>query len=105
AKVEQVLCETRGLPYRRIRTLVFEPSESIANIASRFAERIRVRGLGTLLVRQFAKYEDALESDVLSYLLFDGTFAEQLISLGKRDVWNRRDEVYSFFDSSKTVNK
>ncbi|MEM7449047.1 MAG: patatin-like phospholipase family protein [Myxococcota bacterium] len=105
AKVEQVLCETRGLPYRRIRTLVFEPSESIANIASRFAERIRVRGLSTLLVRQFAKYEDALESDVLSYLLFDGTFAEQLISLGKRDVWNRRDEVYSFFDSSKTVNK
>src|SRR5215472_6823110 len=45
--------------------------------------------------------EGAGESDLLSYMLFDGVFAERLMALGRRDAQARHDELCSFF--AKTV--
>jgi hypothetical protein len=36
---------------------------------------------------------------LLSFILFDGDFAEELISLGRHDAQQRADEVISFFSA------
>jgi NTE family protein len=35
-------------------------------------------------------------SDLLSYLLFDGEYAHELLSLGERDARTHRDELEAF---------
>ena len=39
------------------------------------------------------------ESDLVSYLLFDGAFASRLIDLGRADAAARRDELMAFFET------
>jgi NTE family protein len=43
------------------------------------------------------------DSDLASYLLFDGSFADRLIELGRRDTLARADDVRAFFDGSAEV--
>jgi NTE family protein len=46
-----------------------------------------------------ARLRAQFESDLLSFILFDGDFAEELISLGRHDAHERADEVISFFSA------
>jgi NTE family protein len=46
-----------------------------------------------------ARLRAQFESDLLSFVLFDGDFAEELISLGRHDARHRADEVISFFNA------
>jgi NTE family protein len=39
------------------------------------------------------------ESDLLSYMLFDGRFARELIALGRADAQARHDELCDFFSN------
>ncbi|MCA9541630.1 MAG: patatin-like phospholipase family protein [Myxococcales bacterium] len=100
AKVDKVLSETRGMPYRKLETLVFSPSEDLGQIAGR---HLRGRSipeigrLGTWLLRRAAGRDATWEVDLASYLLFDGQFAARLIEVGHRDAVQRADEVKAFF--------
>ena len=47
--------------------------------------------------------EAANEADLLSYLLFDGAFANELIALGRRDARRRHDEIVAFFRAQMEV--
>ena len=100
--IHALLTAKRGLPYRRLRTLVFTPSKDIGQMAglhlrdnlSRYRETNRL--LGWLL--SLASHPGSTwESDLASYLLFDGTFAEKLIEMGRRDVHRREEDVRAFF--------
>ena len=46
-----------------------------------------------------ARLRAQFESDLLSFILFDGDFAEELISLGRHDARQRAGEVISFFSA------
>ena len=100
ARVDAVLTRSRGLPYRKLETLVFTPSRDLGELA---AEHLRVGGpptvgwLGETLLRRAGQPGATWEDDLASYLLFDGGFAAQLIALGKADVRARADEVLRFF--------
>ena len=60
-----------------------------------FARRNRTL-LGTILRHLVdAEYND--ESDLLSYVLFDGEFTTQLIEMGRRDARARHAELCRFF--------
>lgn len=100
-RFDQVLIDSRGSTYRRIPTLAFEPSENISMLAGQYlANRVRDRDLGFLLewmVERAASKSASWESDLASYLLFDGEWAEALISMGRRDALARRDEIAAFF--------
>ena len=60
---------------------------------------MRVKGLiARKLIQRLAGGEARHESDLLSYLLFDGDFAAELIELGRRDAAAKEDELAALFD-------
>jgi NTE family protein len=108
AHVGRVLETDRGLPYRRLRTLVFRPSADIGVLALDHFRRRRATlctaaSAATTLLRQAASLGGHVEADFLSYLLFDGAFAQTLIDLGRADVRSRAAEVQAFFDVESTA--
>ncbi len=95
------LVRLRGAPLRRIQAVHIRPSEDIGRLAAEFvaAGRVRVDGkIAKKLVHRLASGEARHESDLLSYLLFDGDFAADLIDLGRRDAAKKEDELAALFD-------
>jgi NTE family protein len=95
------LVRLRGAPLRRIHAVHIRPSEDIGAIAAEFvnAGRMRVSGaIARRLVQRLAAGEARHESDLLSYLMFDGDFASELIELGRRDAAKKEDELAALFD-------
>jgi NTE family protein len=86
-----------------LQAVLVRASEDIGVLSSawarspRFAQR--VPGLTGKVMRRLA--ESQWESDLLSYLLFDGEFAAELIALGRRDARARHAELCKIFDNER----
>lgn len=87
--------ELRGkIPLRPIETLIIAPSERLDEIASRHigslprSIRALLGGVGATEVRGAA---------LASYLLFQSSYTCELIRLGQRDTFSRREDVLTFF--------
>jgi len=80
-------------PMRIVTALALAPSEDLALVARQFAHRMPralrwlMEGLGT---------PDAESADLMSYLLFDGSFTRALIDIGYRDADARIEEIEAF---------
>lgn len=95
-----VTAEVRGVPYRRLDTLVFKPSENLGALASDYFDnhlRSSLSGLEGHLIRRALTSNHAREADWASYVLFDGGFARTLVDLGRRDALSRTGEIRTFF--------
>nr|HEX4314766.1 patatin-like phospholipase family protein [Kofleriaceae bacterium] len=95
------LTRLRGAPLRKIHAVHIRPSVDIGALAAQFvaAGRMRVQGgLTRRLIQRLAGGEAAHESDLLSYLLFDGDYASELIELGRRDAAAKQDELAAMFE-------
>ncbi len=101
ARVQSVLVDSRGAPYRRLVPLVIRPSMDIGILAGDYLRKRQPgRSLGGAegwLLRYLRWRTQTPEADWASYVLFDGGFAEQLIELGRRDTRAQRDEILRFF--------
>lgn len=100
--VNKHLHDRGDLPYRRVEALVVRPSEDIGRLAAAYVRSGALRR-GTAFTRRMMSMIDvgeATESDLASYLLFDGAFAKKLIDLGRADAEARRHEIAQFFGSA-----
>lgn len=93
--------QVRSIPYRHIDNLVVRPSEDIALVASRRlkmgALTERVGGLVGRVLSRMSESVDDQGADVLSYLLFDAEYANDLIELGMHDADAQRQKIIDFF--------
>lgn len=94
------LIRLRGAPIRPLRAERVRPSVDIGALASDFVSqgRIAVQSrLARRLIERLARGEARHESDLLSYLLFDGAFCAALIDLGYKDAADREEELGRLF--------
>ncbi len=97
-RISQRAFDRGGQPYRKIELLVVRPSQDIGRMAGqhvrrgRFSASLAARGLMALLDSGLTD-----ESDLASYLLFDGAFARKVIDLGRADAEAMRDRLLAFF--------
>ncbi len=90
-----------GQPLRYVRELSIKPSQDIGALAAEYARspRFGSRNLGMAgrFLRQLAERESEYEADLVSYLMFEGEFASQLIELGRDDARAARDKWERFW--------
>jgi NTE family protein len=77
----------RGL--RQVDVVLIRTSQDLGRLAAQFIKTPSFTGRATGMIgavlRRFAEGDDARQADFISYLLFDGDFARQLIELGRAD--------------------
>ena len=92
--------ERRASPMRQLKAVHIQPSEDIGEMAAALVRRGGPRLKGRVaknLVRRVAGNEGTNEADMLSYLLFDGDFASELIALGQQDARKHEEELLRVF--------
>lgn len=98
--LSEELIRLRGAPIRPIQAVQVRPSVDIGKLASEFVNlgKVTVHSrMGRRLIQRLARGEASHESDLLSYLLFDGNFASALIDIGYRDAAAQEDELAQIF--------
>jgi NTE family protein len=94
--------EAAGGAMRPVRDLFIRPSQDLGKLAAdlltRPAVRARLSGPAGYFMRRMAENALATQEppDLLSYLLFDGEYARELIALGERDAHEVRGELEAF---------
>ncbi|MBI2395336.1 MAG: patatin-like phospholipase family protein [Deltaproteobacteria bacterium] len=100
ARLNERLSVRTGTPVRHVRDMLVRPSQDLGALASEYAksERFAARaGVTAHGFRRLAERDAGDDSDLLSYLLFDGDFSKQLLELGRDDARARRDELAALF--------
>jgi NTE family protein len=92
-----VVEQERNVHYRKLRTLVFRPTHDLGEIALEHARGLRPEGIGPRLLQRLANQRATWQSDLVSFLCFDGPYAGRLIDLGRRDARARAEEIVAFF--------
>lgn len=90
----QDLAPGAALPYRPVRVLALQPSESLDALALTHLDALPAPALRLLKALGGASGAGAA---LASYLLFEPPFVQALIALGERDALQRRAEIEDFF--------
>ena len=103
-QISEAAIERASPPYRYVHALAIRPSQDIGRLASEHVRRGRYRGNPLVTKQMFHLLDFGVgdESDLASYLLFDGQFCRQLIEMGRADAQARRDELLAFFGDAET---
>ena len=100
-RIQRVWIAHRGAPYRRLKKLVFQPSRDLGRVAGEFIKKslktTNLRPVAKYLIEKFASDAPEPEADWASYLLFDGSFAHELIEIGRQDARAQADKIREFF--------
>jgi NTE family protein len=101
-KINEIIRASRGTDYRVIKDCVIRPSEDLGKMAGRcYAERSRslspARLVADLVMRSAARGVPEGEADLLSYVLFDGSYTRQLFALGRADAARQADDIVQLF--------
>jgi NTE family protein len=99
-RLDEVVERARGAPYRVVGEYMVRPSIDLGAIAGEVARAGRFKGqgggTGIRLLRRLASARGSSEADLLSYILFDGQYAAELVRIGYEDARARHHELASF---------
>lgn len=99
-RLDELMTKARGAPYRVVGEFMLRPSLDLGEIAGEVARAGRFQGTGggagIRLLRRLASASGASEADLLSYILFDGVYAAELVRQGFEDARARHDELARF---------
>jgi NTE family protein len=99
--LHDALVPHRSTPVRYVRNILIHPSVDLATLAVQFSRSPgfirRARGISGRIIRHLAEREARGSADLLTYLLFDGEFADIMIELGRRDAKALFEEWVAFF--------
>jgi NTE family protein len=99
-RFDEVVAQHRGAPYRVVGEYMIRPSVDLGEIAGEIARSGRFRGqgggAGIRLLRRLASARGTSEADLLSYILFDGNYAAELVRAGYEDARARHNELAKF---------
>jgi len=100
-RIQRVWIQHRGAPYRRLKKLVFQPSRDLGRAAGDFIKKslktTNLRPVAKYLIEKLASDSAEPEADWASYLLFDGSFAHELIEIGRKDARDQAEKIREFF--------
>ena len=103
-RLDEVVTRARGAPYRVVGECMVRPSIDLGEIAGDIARAGRFKGTGggagIRLLRRLAGASGASEADLLSYILFDGIYAAELVRMGYADARARHDELARFLQDT-----
>ncbi len=98
------LLPRRNQGVRYVRNFLIRPSRDIGELAAEYASspefNRRARGWVGKGLRRLAERQGPRSEDLLSYLLFDGGFADLLIDLGRRDARAREADWVKFWSDA-----
>lgn len=101
AELNAELERSGDAPLREVAALRIGPSCDLGQLAAEYAASPelarRERGIVARVMRCLAESDTMRTGDLLSYLLFDGGFAAELIALGRKDACHRHEELCAFF--------
>ena len=99
--LSNAMMERRGSGYRKVDALMIRPNEDIAAVAAKHVRMgsvvSRAGGVMGPLIRRMSGAGGEREGDLLSYLLFDGEYASDLVAMGMRDADGMRQRIIDFF--------
>lgn len=103
-RFDEVVTKMRGAPYRVVKELMVRPSTDLGAIAGEIARAGRFKGTGgdtgIRLLRRLASAGGASEADLLSYILFDGNYAAELVRMGYEDARLRHEALATFLQDT-----
>lgn len=87
----------KKIKFKEIETLYINPSFSIPDLAEKYAKNLP-KTIYFLL--KIIGGTSGAGAEIVSYLLFEKEFLNELIELGKKDALNKKSQILSFFDQS-----
>jgi NTE family protein len=101
-RINTVANRERSHPFKKIEDLVIRPTADLGKLAGQVLQNMREDQLTSPLLRLAARglasgSGRSPESDLLSYLLFDGNFLAPLTELGYADARAQEEQLAAFF--------
>jgi NTE family protein len=99
SKLNEMVTRIRGVPYRSVDVVCVRPSQDIGACAANYIEANKLKFGGPLgwLLSKVTHSRALQQTDLGSYLLFDGPFAHELMDMGRDDARAMADTLANFF--------
>jgi NTE family protein len=96
-----------GAGLRHLKSVHIRSSENIGSLSADYVRsaKFHVPGMLGRVMKRLAEGDATREADLLSYLLFDGDFAGQLVEIGRADARQHHEELCALYDSVRLHKK
>lgn len=100
-RINPHVAEQRGIGFHIVDECFVRPSQDIGQIASENVDRLRKKPkeswIGSLAFRFLTRGAPQGEADLMSYLMFDSGYSNDLLELGARDAAAQEEEIARVF--------